>query len=34
MKVEQVLLDQIHILPKTYASGILIAKIKISKMGL
>jgi len=32
MKIEQVLLDQIHFLPKTYASGILIAKI--SAMGL
>jgi len=27
MKIEQVALSQIHFLPKTYASGILIAKI-------
>jgi len=32
MKIEQVLLGQIHSLPKTYASVILIAKI--STMGL
>gem|GEM_PF-966362 len=32
MKVENLLFDQIHFLPKTYALGILIARIPI--MGL